>query len=44
MKKTLLVEQPKPAAENPVVVDLYPALALAGLVGYLVWGLASAIP
>jgi hypothetical protein len=43
MKKTLTPPR-DPYPGHPALVDLYPALALASLVGYVVWELAAMFP
>jgi len=42
MKKNLTKRNPSPS--HQALVDLYPALALASLVGYVVWELMATFP
>ncbi len=44
MKKTLLPETRHSIQDHPALVDLYPALALASLVGYAIWEFAAMLP
>ena len=44
MRKTLTTQVRNPPPDDSRLVDLYPVLALASLVGYAMWELAVLLP
>jgi hypothetical protein len=44
MRKTLTTQTHETTPDKPELVDLYPVLALASLVGYAMWELAVLLP